>query len=111
MESLAQYRTIVQRLLLDYAQVKPAYGEIEVEPIFDPERDHYQVLHLGWQGKQWVHSTMIHIDLRDGKVWLQWNATERDLAAELVQAGIQAEDIVLGFHSPFMRQFSGYGVG
>lgn len=51
------------------------------------------------------------MDIKAQKVWLQWNTTERDLAAELVAAGIPPEDVVLGFHTPFMRQFSGYAVG
>jgi hypothetical protein len=33
------YRQLVQTLLAQHAQSKPAYGEIEVELIFDTERD------------------------------------------------------------------------
>ncbi|NEO87488.1 MAG: XisI protein [Spirulina sp. SIO3F2] len=110
MEKLERYRAIVQNLLLDCARHKPAHGEIEIEPIFDQERDRYQVIHIGWHGKEWIHGAIAHMDIKAQKVWLQWNTTERDLAAELVAAGIPAEDVVLGFHTPFMRQFSGYAV-
>jgi hypothetical protein len=44
---LTQYQQIVQQLLLGYAESKPAYGEIEVETIFDTQRNHYQIVHLG----------------------------------------------------------------
>jgi hypothetical protein len=40
-----------------------------------------------------------------------WNGTEDDIAADLVVAGVPKEDIVLGFQSPFMRQFTEYAVG
>jgi len=40
-EKLARYRQIVQQKLLDYAQVKPSCGDVEVETIFDTERDLY----------------------------------------------------------------------
>ncbi|NEP10707.1 MAG: XisI protein [Symploca sp. SIO2C1] len=36
--------------------------------------------------------------------------TEIDLAEELGRLGVPKEDIVLGFHSPFMRQFTDYAV-
>lgn len=108
MEKLARYRQLVQQMLLTYGKRKPAYGDIEVETIFDSERDHYQIVYVGWDQQDWVHSCVIHIDIKGGKIWLQWNATEDDIAADLVAAGVSKEDIVLGFQSPFMRQFTEY---
>ncbi|RAM52195.1 MAG: XisI protein [Hapalosiphonaceae cyanobacterium JJU2] len=110
MDKLTQYRQIVQQILHDYSEQKPAYGNIEVEKIFDTERDHYQIVHVGWEGQNWVHSCIIHIDIKNGKIWLQWNGTEDDIAANLVAAEVPKEDIVLGFQSPFMRQFTEYAV-
>ncbi len=111
MEKLAQYRQIVQQMLLSYGKQKQAYGDIEIETILDPVRDHYQIVHVGWDRQDWVHSCVIHIDIKGGKIWLQWNGTEDDIAADLVAAGVPKEDIVLGFQSPFMRQFTEYAVG
>jgi len=111
MEKLARYRQLVQQMLLEYSKVKPAYGDIEVETIFDTERDHYEIVHVGWNQERWIHSCIIHIDIKGEKIWLQWNGTEDDLAADLVADGVNKQDIVLGFHSPFMRQFTEYAVG
>ncbi|NES85622.1 MAG: XisI protein [Moorea sp. SIO2B7] len=111
MDKLEKYRHCVQELLLEYSQNKPAYGEIEVETIFDTVRDHYQVVYLGWKQKRWIHSCVIHVDIKDEKIWIQWNGSERDIAAELVINGVAKEDIVLGFQTPFMRQFTEYAVG
>jgi XisI protein len=110
MDKLTRYRQLVQQILHDYSEQKPANGNIEVETIFDTERDHYQIVHVGWEGQDWVHSCIIHIDIKAGKIWLQWNGTEDDIAANLVAAGVPKEDIVLGFQSPFMRQFTEYAV-
>ena len=33
-----------------------------------------------------------------------------DIADELVEMGVPKDDIVLGFHSPFKRQFTEYAV-
>lgn len=111
MEKLARYRQLVQQMLLEYGKHKPAYGDIEVETIFDTERDHYQIVHVGWNQERWVYGCIIHIDIKGEKIWLQWNGTEDDIAVDLVAAGVLKEDIVLGFQSPFMRQFTEYAVG
>ena len=111
MEKIARYRQIVQQMLLEYGKQKPAYGNIEVETIFDTERDHYQIVYIGWEGENWVHSCIIQIDIKGDKIWLQWNGTEDDIAVDLVHAGVLKEDIVLGFQSPFMRQFTEYARG
>jgi XisI protein len=111
MDKLAHYRQIVQQILQEYSEQKPSDGNIDVENIFDIERDHYQVVHVGWEGQDWVHSCIIHIDIKSEKNWLQWNGTEDDIAAILVTIGVPKEDILLGFQSPFMKTFTEYAVG
>ena len=110
MEKLVYYRQIVQQILAKYGKRKPSHGDIEAETIFDTERDHYQVMYVGWNREQFVHGCTVHIDIKGEKIWLQWNTTEDDIAADLVAAGVPKEDIVLGFQSPFMRQFTDYAV-
>ena len=39
MEKLELYRSCIKNILLDHSQYKPAHGEIEVQPIFDRDRD------------------------------------------------------------------------
>lgn len=110
MDKLEKYRNFVQEILIEYSKNKPAYGEIEVQTIFDTIRDHYQIVYIGWKRQTFIHSCPIHIDIKNEKIWLQWNGTERDIAAELVAMGVAKEDIVLGFQTPFMRQFTEYAV-
>ena len=110
-DKLMHYQQIVQQLLVEYAQVKPAYGEIEVETIFDTQRHHYQIVHLGWHHNRWIHHCTIHLVIRNEKIWIFCNSTEHDIAAELVDLGVPKSDIVLGFHPPFMRELSDYAVG
>lgn len=111
MDKLAKYRQLVQQTLLEHGKHKYAYGDVEVQTIFDTERDHYQVVYVGWDGENWLHSCILHIDIKDGKIWLQWNGTEDDIAADFVEQGVSREDIVLGFHPPYMRKFTKYAVG
>jgi hypothetical protein len=111
MDKLARYREIVRRLIEEYARYKPSHGQIETEAIVDPERDHYEVMHVGWDGVRRVHGSVVHIDLNGGKVWIQYDGTSRPVAEELVTAGIPREDIVLAFHPAELRPLTGFGVG
>src|SRR5438552_18945901 len=111
MDRLESYRTVVRRVIEEYAQYKPSHGQIETEAIVDPELDHYEVMHVGWDGVRRVHGAVVHIDIHGGKVWVQYDGTSRPVAEELVEAGLPCEDIVLGFHPAELRQLTGFGVG
>jgi hypothetical protein len=111
MDRLERYRDLLRRLIEDYASTRPAHGEIETEAIIDSRRDHYEVTHMGWLRDERVHGSVIHVDIIDGKIWVQYDGTDRPIAEELVAAGVPREDIVLAFHPAEMRQYTGYGVG
>ena len=110
MDRIDRYREIVRRLIEEYARYKPSHGEIETEAVVDLQRDHYELLHVGWDGSRRVHGTVVHIDIRDGKVWVQYDGTSRPIAEELVAAGIPRGEIVLGFHPADVRQYTDFAV-
>ena len=110
MDRIATYREIVKRIINEYAALKPSYGDIEVETIFDESRDHYEMIYTGWDEWRRIHGSVIHVDLRDGKVWIQHDGTEDGIANELLQAGIPHEHIVLGFHPPDQRKYTPFAV-
>jgi hypothetical protein len=53
----------------------------------------------------------MHLDIKNGKIWIQQNTTEVDIAAELLEMGVPKQDIVIGFHTPKMRQLTSFAVG
>jgi hypothetical protein len=101
---------IVHRVIEDYAKDEPSRGQITTETIVDRDRDHYEVMHVGWQDQRRVHGSVVHIDIIDGKVWIQHDGTNRPVAEELMAAGIPKEDIVLGFYPDDVREFTGFAV-
>lgn len=111
MDKLARYREIVRQLVKTYAGYKPANGQIDAEAVIDLETDHYEVMHVGWDGMRRVHGPVIHIDIQDGKIWIQHDGTSRPVAEELVAAGVPREDIILAFHPAELRQYTGFGIG
>ena len=48
--------------------------------------------------------------LRKRKVWLQHDSTDAEIAKTLVEMGIPANHIVLGFQPEHYRQHSGFAV-
>jgi hypothetical protein len=111
MDRIERYREAVIRLVEEYASYRPANGQIDTEAVVDRDRDHYEVMHIGWDGVRRVHGCIVHIDIRDGKVWVQYDGTTRPVAEELVSAGVPREDIVLAFHPPEVRRHTAFAVG
>jgi hypothetical protein len=112
MDKLERYREIVRCLIEEHARFPLSYGQIETEAVIDREHDHYEVVHVGWDRHRRVHGCVIHIDIKkDGKVWLQYDGTDRVIAEKMVEAGIPREDIVLGFQPPNVRQHTAFAVG
>ena len=110
MDRVDRYRQIVRRVIDEYAEWRPSHGEIASEAIVDPERDHYEVMHVGWDKERRIHGSVIHLDIIDGKVWIQHDGTDRPVAEELLAAGIPRDDIVLGFHPARVRHLTGFAV-
>jgi XisI protein len=110
-DKLESYRSIVTELLTKYSQYKPSYGQVEIEQIFDREHDRYLLLAIGWNQQKRIYGTTIHLDIRDEKIWIQQNTTEFDLASDLVEMGVPKQDIAIGFHTPKMRQLTGFALG
>jgi XisI protein len=111
MDKLERYRQFIRQILIEHGQIKPAYGEIEMQTLFDRESDRYQVVRAGWLQGQRVYGVLIQIDLKDEKFWIQYDGTEVGVANELTELGVPKDDIVLAYHSPFVRQYDGFAIG
>lgn len=110
MDKIANYREFIQRLLTDYSQDDLSNKDIEVELIFDTQRDHYQWMNVGWENLNRVYRCIMHFDIKDEKIWLQQNLTDQNPAEELVKMGVPREDIILGLHPPYKRKYTDYGI-
>lgn len=80
MERLDYYRQCIQKLLIEQGKVKPINGEIEVETIFYLERDRYLVIDLGWDQHRRIYNCVMHLDIKDGKIWIERNQTDKVIA-------------------------------
>jgi len=109
-KSVERYRTIVRDIILEHATHKPSHGEITTRAVIDEEHDSYQVVDIGWQGKRRVFGVILHIDIIDDKIWIQYDGTEHGVATTLVEAGIPRTAIVLGFKPEHVRPHTQFAV-
>lgn len=112
--AVEHYRQFVQQLLSERAErasLQSQLPEYEVQTVFDSERDHYQLLYVGWRGSKRDFGCILHVDIKNGKIWIQHDGTEEGLANRLVALGVPHSDIVLAFHEPEVRQFTDFGTG
>jgi len=110
MDKLTKYRSNIHKILQRYLAHKPHYGEIEIQIIEDTQHDHYQVFSVGWDKHRRIHGCILHLDIKQEKIWIQHNSTEDNIAEELVSLGIPKNNIVLGFHAPSHRRYTEYAV-
>ncbi|MCE7982038.1 MAG: XisI protein [Caldilinea sp. CFX5] len=83
---------------------------MESKVIFDDEHGRYTLLEVGWDDSHYVHGSIIHVDIINDKIWIQYDGTEEGIAGELVDAGVPKEKIVLGFRPERLRPHTGFAV-
>lgn len=112
--AVEQYRQYIQDILSERrerASKQPRNAEeYEVQTLFDEQQDHYQLLYVGWRGNRRDFGCVLHLDIKNGKIWIQHDGTEEGIANRLVEMGVPKQDIILAFHEPYIRQFTDFGV-
>lgn len=112
MDKLTQYREIATRLLREFVGLvnRSAQPGAETLCVFDTHSDQYLVLSVGWTGGRRVRGTHLYLRLRNGKVWIEEDWTDWNMAGQLLQAGVPREDIVLAFQPPEKRALTEFAV-
>jgi len=110
MDALTQYRQHIQNLIKEQASFVWD-NRLKAETIFDSDRDHYQLIYVGWRNSKRVYGVVLHLDIIDGKIWIQEDGTEVGIANKLVELGVPKNDIVLAFDPPNLRQYTDFAVG
>jgi XisI protein len=104
-DRLNEYRETIKRLLRERERLACPFlpAGLEVTCLFDDTSGQYALLSIGWMQSERVCGTTLLLRIKDGKIWVEEDATDAPIADDLVQTGIPRDDIVLGFHPPQMR--------
>lgn len=99
MDRVEKYRQILQSVVKRHAGFQPANGQIKTISVCDREADEYLVIDAGWNEKdRRIHSVVLHFRLRDGKIHIEHDETDAEVARELIENGVRHDDVVLAFN-------------
>ena len=110
MDTLEKDRQIIETILTQRAAIPYTFSDVQREVIFDRSHDSYLLVINGWEGWKRVHGVIVHVDIIDGKFWIQRDGTEEGIATELMEVGIPKERIVLAFRPPSVRPHTEFAV-
>lgn len=109
MNKTEKYKHLVKDLI-SHQSSKQGYipGRNEIQVVFDDERGHYYLVDISWNGCERVHGFIIHMDIKQDKIWIQQDWTLDGLSDELRGQGVPMEDIVLVYNRPIGQSQPGY---
>lgn len=110
MERIDFFRRTILQLMNEYTASLSNSDGIDLEQVVDKEHDRYQVLAIGWEGRQRVFNLLFHLEIIGDKIWVQEDKMEDSVAEMLVEKGVSKKDIVLAYFPDFHRQFTEYAV-
>lgn len=100
---------IVEKALRECARFY-ASDDARTLTIFDRQNGQFLLMDEGWDGFKHIHRVWVHVEMQDGKFWIQKDGTEEGIAVDLMNAGVPKERIVLAFQHPGRRQYSDFAV-
>jgi XisI protein len=116
MDQLEHYRQTIEKLLTDYynfanpENAKSETSEASDRLALDREHDQYIWFRFGWSGNQKVQHIIMYLCIKNGKIWVEEDATNLCVVDDLLAGNIPETDIVLGFHPPQKRTFTEFAI-
>jgi hypothetical protein len=110
MDQLNEYRKILHQVLSGYTPLMTKPDRTTSNLIVSEDHNHFMLINEGWEDKRRIHSLIFHAEIRNGKLWMHHDGIDHGITEELVAAGIPKDHIVLAFHSPDVRQHTGYAI-
>jgi hypothetical protein len=109
--TLNEWRRIIKKILAELAAIPfPDVVNLPAKTVFDESSNVFVVIVEGWQDVKRLHGCHAHLEINEGKIWIQLDGTEYGIANELLAAGVPKDRIVLAFKSPQARAITGFAV-
>jgi XisI protein len=105
-----EWRETLENILQYYANLPYRYGEVSTYVVVSRDRNHFMLMHEGWEQDHRVHGCVVHAEIRNNKIWIHYDGIEDGITDEMVAAGVPKDHIVLAFHPPQVRQYTGYAL-
>jgi hypothetical protein len=110
MDKITYYQNSIIEIIHAHATYKRSdTPNVRSQVVIDKENNQFLLLSVGWHLGKFVYTVAFHFTIVADKIWIQQNNTDILVADELMQKGIAAQDIILGFIAPDLRVYSGFG--
>lgn len=98
----------IQQLLLSELNMRASRRAanmpmVKRQLIVNKEANHFVLMAFGWAQSRYVHQCLIHLELKDNKIWIHEDLTDPGIFDVLLENGVPARDIVLGYVSEIER--------
>jgi hypothetical protein len=93
---LEQYRELVTQVLQRHAAMEAEPHNYESTVLCDTQNNDYRLIDTEILPDKRLDHVVIQLLLRDGKVWIERDGIEYGISQDLLEAGIPANDIVVG---------------
>ncbi|MDX1933235.1 MAG: element excision factor XisI family protein [Capsulimonadales bacterium] len=78
--------------------------------VMDRDQDRYLLQEISERNNLQISRTLAHLQIANGKIRIEFDATERGIATDPVAAGIPKDRIVLAFYPPALREMGEFSV-
>lgn len=112
MDKVTFYKQKVRSIIEKYvSNIKLKLPNEEVYAVTDDEHGHYLIFRSVWQQSR-SYGYFLHVRIKNEKVYVEYDGTDYDMGFTgfFLEEGIPKEDIVLSFHHPAARQYTGFAV-
>ena len=112
MDKLEKYQNIIKKILTEYYEMtnnqtsKKCEFEVSERLAIDETRDQYIWFRFGWDDKKQIQHIIIYLCIKNGKVWVEEDATNLCVVDDLLSTVIPQSDIILGFQHPSKRSLT-----
>ena len=110
MEKITQYKQIIITILNAYIASMQSNLDEEIYLVEDTVKMNYLICHNSWRHDSRSYGCILYVRIKNEKVYVEYDGTDEGFADVFANAGIPHSDIVLAFHAPTKRQYTGFAV-
>ena len=110
MEKIAQYQKIIKKTLDDYILTMQSNLDEEIYLVEDLNKFNYLIYHNTWKHDSRSYGCILHVRIKNEKIYIEYDGTDEGFADVFAELGISRQDIVLAFHAPAKRSYTGFAV-
>ena len=99
---------VIEEYLSELRQ--PSNEDIDFVAIDDTNKNHFQIIAMGWDGHKRIFNLLFHLDIIGEKIWIQEDKMEYSIAERLIEKDISKKEIVLAYFPEHHRVHTEYAV-